>query len=72
MPMAMEKLSIAQHRDTLWYAHTRGGNYKPKVKQFDVDDFVYLWWQLNDTLDTSSSHTLLMIKVIEPSGVLEL
>jgi len=22
MPVAMENLSIAQHRDTLWYAHT--------------------------------------------------
>jgi hypothetical protein len=42
MPMAMEKLSIAQHRDTLRYAHTRGGSYKPKVRQFDVGDFVYL------------------------------
>jgi len=42
MPMAMENLSIAQHRDTLWYAHTRGGNCKPKVRQFDVSDFVYL------------------------------
>ncbi len=42
MPMAMEKLSIAQHRDTLRYAHTQGGSYKPKVKQFDVGDFVYL------------------------------
>jgi hypothetical protein len=42
MPMAMENLSIAQHRDTLWYAHTRGGNYKPKVRQFDVGDFVCL------------------------------
>ncbi len=42
MPMAMENLSIAQHRDTLRYAHTRGGSYKPKVKQFNVSDFVYL------------------------------
>jgi hypothetical protein len=42
MLMAMENLSIAQHRDTLWYAHTQGGNYKPKVRQFDVGDFVYL------------------------------
>ncbi len=42
MPMAMENLSITQHRDTLRYAHTRGGNYKPKVKQFDVGDFMYL------------------------------
>jgi hypothetical protein len=42
MPTAMENLSIAQHRDTLRYAHTRGGSYKPKVRQFDVGDFVYL------------------------------
>ncbi len=41
MPMAMENLSIAQHRNTLRYAHTRGGSYKFKVKQFDVGDFVY-------------------------------
>jgi len=41
MPMAIENMSIAQHRDTLRYAHTRGGSYKPKVRQFDVGDFVY-------------------------------
>jgi len=41
MPMAMEIFSIAQHRDTLWYAHTRASNYKPKVRQFDVCDFMY-------------------------------
>ncbi len=32
MPMAMENLSIAQHWDTLQYPHTRGDNYKPKVR----------------------------------------
>jgi hypothetical protein len=42
MPTAMENLAIAQHRNTLRYAHTRGGSYKPKVKQFDVGDYVYL------------------------------
>jgi hypothetical protein len=42
MPMAMENLSIVEHQDTLWYTHTRGGSYKPKVRQFDVGDFVYL------------------------------
>jgi len=72
MPMAMENLSIAQHRDTLRYAHTRGGSYKPKVRQFDVGDFVYLQRHPNDTLDTSSGRTILRIKVIRPSGVLEL
>jgi len=42
MPMAMENLSIAQHRNTLRYAHTQGGSYKLKVRLFDVGDFVYL------------------------------
>ncbi len=42
MPMAMENLSDAQHRNTLRYAHTQGGSYKLKVRQFDVGDFVYL------------------------------
>jgi hypothetical protein len=70
--MAMENLSIAQHRNTLRYAHTRSGSYKPKVRQFDVGDFVYLQWQPNDTLDTSSGRTILRIKAIRPSGVLEL
>jgi hypothetical protein len=72
MPMAMENLSIAQHRNTLWYAHTWGGNYKPKVKQFDVGDFVYLQRQPNDTLDASSNRTILRMKAIKPLGVLEL
>ncbi|KAH8946830.1 hypothetical protein BDL97_11G007900 [Sphagnum fallax] len=58
MTMAMENLYIAQHRNTLWYAYTRGGNYKPKVTQFDVD--------------TSSGRTILRIKAIKPLGVLEL
>ncbi len=72
MHMAMENLSIAQHRNTLQYAHTRGGNYKPKVKKIDVGDFVYLQRQLNDTLDIFSSHIISRIKVIRPLGVLEL
>jgi hypothetical protein len=40
--MAMENLSITQHQDTLRYADTQGGSYKPKVTQFDVGEFVYL------------------------------
>jgi hypothetical protein len=57
---------------TLYDMHTRGGSYKPKVRQFDVGDFVYLLRQPNDTLDTSSGRTILRIKAIRPSGVLEL
>jgi hypothetical protein len=72
MPMAMENLSIAQHQDTLQYAHTWGGSYKPQVRQFDVNDFVYLQRQPNDTLDISSNCTILRIKAIRASSVLEL
>jgi hypothetical protein len=70
--MAIDNLSIAQHRDTLRYAHTWSDSYKPKVRQFDVGDFVYFQCQPNDILDTSSNHTILRIKAIRPSGVLEL
>ncbi len=52
--------------------HTQDGNYKPKVKQFDVGDFVYLQRQLNDALDISSGHIILRIKAIRPLSVLEL
>jgi hypothetical protein len=42
------------------------------VRQFDVGDFVYLQWQPNDTLNISFGRTILRIKAIKPSGVLEL
>ncbi len=42
------------------------------MRQFDVGDFVYLQWQPNDTLNISSNRIILNIKVIRPSGVLEL
>jgi hypothetical protein len=60
--MAMENLSIAQHQDTLRYAHTQGGNYKPKVRQFDVSDFVYFQRQPNDTLNTSFDRIILRLR----------
>jgi hypothetical protein len=42
------------------------------VRQFDVGDFVYFQWQLNDALNTSFGRTILRIKAIRPSGMLEL
>jgi hypothetical protein len=42
MPIAFNNLAIAQHRDTLRYAHTRLGDYKPNLKRFEVGDLVYL------------------------------
>ncbi len=42
------------------------------MRQFDVGNFVYFQRQPNDTLDTSSSRTILKIKAIRALGVLEL
>jgi hypothetical protein len=42
MPITFQNLAIAQHRDTLRYAHTRAENYKPKLKRFQARDLVYL------------------------------
>jgi hypothetical protein len=42
MPIAFQNLAIAQHHDTLRYAHTRVGDYKPKLKWFEAGDLVYL------------------------------
>ncbi len=42
------------------------------MRQFDVDDLVYPQRQPNDTSNTSFGHTILKIKAIMPSCVLEL
>jgi hypothetical protein len=51
MPIAFNILAIAQHRDTLRYAHTLSGDYKPELKRFEVGDLVYLKRQRADSMD---------------------
>jgi hypothetical protein len=67
-----EHVHCITSRHLMVCTHTQGGSYKPKVRQFDVGDFVYFQRQPNDTLDTSFGHIILRIKAIRPSGVLEL
>jgi hypothetical protein len=40
MPIAFNNLAIAQHKDTLRYAHTPSDDYKPKLKRFEVGNLV--------------------------------
>jgi hypothetical protein len=42
MPMALENLSIAQHRDTLQYATIQGGSYRPQVRRFRLGNRVVI------------------------------
>jgi hypothetical protein len=54
MPMALENLSIAQHRDTLRYATIRGGGYRPQVCRFQFGDYVNLQQTVPTTLDVTA------------------
>jgi hypothetical protein len=72
MPMAMGNLEIAQHRDTLRYAHTRSGAWKPKAISYGVGDYVYLQQEMLDTLDTKAGQRILRVRTVRPDGVLEL
>ena len=39
---AGHNIAIAQHRDSLRYAHTRSGQYKPRVLRYQPGDYVYV------------------------------
>ena len=61
LPMTMRKMSVAQARDRLRYAYTKGGSYRPKPKQCQVGDFVYVKRRATDTLDCSASQVILQV-----------
>jgi hypothetical protein len=54
MLMALDNLSIAQHRDTLRYATIRGGGFQPHVRRFRLGDYVYLQQTAPTTLDVTA------------------
>ena len=68
IPIAFSNLQAAQHRDTLWYAKTRTGQWSPKVKRFEVGDLVYLRRRKVDTLDVNVGRIILRIKDVLPTG----
>jgi hypothetical protein len=68
--MALENLSIAQHRDTLRYATIRGGGYRPQVCRFQPGDYVYLQQIAPTTLDVTARRIILRVREVLGSGVL--
>jgi hypothetical protein len=67
MPIAFNNLAIAQHRDILRYAHNRSGDYKPKLKRFEVGNLVYLKRQKADSMDRRVGRIILRIAKVEPN-----
>jgi hypothetical protein len=68
MPIAFTNLAIAQHRDTLRYARTGSGDYRPKLKRFEVGDLVYLKRQRADSMEPKVGRIILRVVKIEPNG----
>jgi hypothetical protein len=68
MPIDFNNLAIAQHRDTLRYAHTRSGDYKRKLNRFEVGDLVYLKRQKFDSMDPRVGRIILRIIKVESNG----
>jgi hypothetical protein len=68
--MALENLSIAQHRYTLRYATIRGGGYRPQVRRFRPGDYVYLQQTAPTTLDVTAGRIILRVREVLGSGVL--
>ena len=65
-------LKIAQHRDTLRYAKIRGGGYTPKVRKFEVGQYIYVrrLKEVKGGLAPISKPSILRVKVVEKHGVL--
>ena len=65
MPIAMQNLAIAQHRDRKRYAAVRGGTYVPRVCRFMAGDYVYVQRPIIDTLDTAVHPHILRVAAVE-------
>ncbi len=72
-PMALDNLTIAQHRDQRRYLQTRAPDYEPKQRLFQPGQYVYLQ-QLNrsNTLQPRARTVILRVVQLKPSGVLML
>ena len=64
LPMAMRNFVVAQARDRLRYAYTRGGSYMPQPKQYRVGDFVYVKRRATDTVECIASQVILQVILI--------
>jgi hypothetical protein len=67
MPSAMNNLKTAQHRDRIRYRQRRSGQYVPKMRRYEVGDYVYLAREVDDTLQTELGRSVLQVKEVRPN-----
>ena len=65
--MAGWNLEIAQHRDRLRYAKLRSGAYLPKIKRYEVGDYVYVKYRTKpDMLQPDVRPEILRVLQVRP------
>ena len=72
MPIAMGNLRSAQHKDTLRYAEVRTGHFRPKLKKFEVGDFVWVRHRQQTALEIGVKEVVYRVLEVKDSGVLKL
>jgi hypothetical protein len=76
-PIIASNLEIAQHRDTLRYAHTRSGAYVPQLHKFKAGDYVYTRKPGSQAFGAGGliadvRDVILRVVTVKPTGVLKL
>ncbi|KAJ9522494.1 hypothetical protein QJQ45_008337 [Haematococcus lacustris] len=69
---AMGNIRIAQHRDTLRYATTHSGSYKPAVRQLHPCSFVWTQRPQSNTLQLSARPEIYRVVSVGVNGVAKL
>ena len=67
---AADNLLIAQHRDTLRYAHVRSGSYAPRLFNLRPGSFVYLRREPANTAQMKARPEIYRIVAVRRNGVL--
>eukprot|EP00798_Chlamydomonas_sp_ICE-L_P022089 gene22089-biopygen30771 len=72
-PTIANHIAIAHHRDSLRYAKIRGGAYHPRLRKFQVGDFVYIRRpNVRNNLQMAAQGMILRIKAIKDTEVVVL
>eukprot|EP00798_Chlamydomonas_sp_ICE-L_P022449 gene22449-biopygen31124 len=72
-PTIANHIAIAHHRDTLRYAKIRGGAYQPRLRKFQVGDFVHIRRpNVRNSLQMAAQGMILRIIDLKPTEVVVL
>lgn len=72
MPTVANHLAIAKHRDTLRYAFTRNGAYRPQAQRFQPGGYVYVRRPQDAKVQLKATPKILRIKRLTKTGTVEL